>query len=152
MSDIKSLPNRNGYNVKDSIIYSKAKAGLSDEWKPDDLIRECIRDYKDEQESLPRNTIKELIKTYAFVGNVFGKIRVAIEELMKPDRLNKDQANEALNLIALLIEQGEAIPKLTAKLTSAISQLELLDDKENRETLRGSDSFVPDSAIPGKEL
>ena len=152
MSDVKGLPNRNGYDIIRAKEYSKSKAGLPDDWEADKVVLLAINEYKDEQESLPRNTIMELIKTYAFVGNVFGKIRVAIEELMKPDKLTKDQANEALNLIALLIEQGETIPKLTAKLTSAISQLEQLDDKENRDILRGSNSFVQDSAYPDRQL
>ena len=152
MADVKSLPSRSGYKYKMAAEYSKEKAGLDDNWKADDLVNEGIAVYIKEQTSLPKTTILNLISTYAIINTVVDKLRATIEEAASQDIIGIDKATELFKIIALLIEQGDEVPKLTAKLTSAISQLELADDKESRDTLRGSESFVPDSAYPDKQL
>lgn len=152
MADVNSLPNRNGYRMSKAISYSKDKAGLPKEWVADDVINKAIKVYKAEQDSLPRRTILDLLKTYGVIATVTGKLRLAIEEAADDDTISVDKAAELFKTISLLIEQGDQLPKLTAKLTSAISQLEQIEDKKNREIMRGSESFVPDSAYPDKQL
>ncbi len=154
MADIKALPNRNGYGRKEANEYSKEAAGLDDKWIADVDIKQAIKAYEKEQESLPRNTILELIKTYRLIPKITGKLRNAIEVLIDTDdALSAEQADSAYGMISSLISQGDDVPKLTAKLVSAISQLEQLEEKDNREVMRGPDGeLVPDSANPDTQL
>jgi len=152
MGDVKSLPNRNGYTSKAAVAYSKDAAGLSVDWVADSVIKDAIRIYRKEQDSLPRRTILDLLRTYNVIGKVTGKLRLAIESAADEDSISVEKAAELFKTIALLIEQGDELPKLTAKLTSAISQLEQIEEKSNREIKRGSESFVPDSAYPDRQL
>ena len=153
MADIKSLPNRSGYKYKQANEYAKEKAGLPIKWKADKPVNEAVVAYMEDQNSLPKTTILNLISTYAIINTVVSKLRKAIEKAAEEEVITVDKATELFKTISLLIEQGDELPKLTAKLISAISQLELADDKENRELLRGpGEELVPSSADPNRQL
>lgn len=152
MADINSQPNRSGYSKNEAKYYAKEKAGLPDNWKEDEVVKQAIKDYQDEQESLPRNTIAELIKTYRHILNIIPKVRRRIDTLSSNDELTTDQASEILNAVKILLQLGEDIPSQTSKLTNAIKQLEQLEDNERKVRLRGSKEVVPDSMIPERDF
>ena len=152
VADVGSTPNKNGYTKHRAHIHALNSTGLASDYKPDDIVNEAIIHYKNEQASLPRDTILELIKTYGVVNRVVKGLRENLEDLATKDKLTNDQAREALGIIDTLITQGDMIPRITVKLTTAISQLEQLDEKENRDIMRGTDEYVPDSAYPDKQL
>lgn len=152
MADVKSVPNANGFNKAKANKYAIEKSGLDKDYKPDKVVREAIAIYKEAQDTLPRRTIMELTKTYSFLQNVFIKVRTNIEDILTTDKLTKDQTIEVLDLINVLIQQGEKLPTLTEKLTSAIGQLERADEKNNNTIMRGTDEPVPQSADPDRDL
>lgn len=152
MADINSQPNRSGSSKSEARAYSKEKSGLDEKWKEDDVIRQAIKDYEEEQDSLPRRTISELIKTYRHILNIIPKVRRRIDTLSASDELTTDQASEILNAVKILLQLGEDIPNQTSKLTNAIRQLEQLEDNERKMLLRGSKEVVPDSMLPERDF
>ena len=152
IADYKSVPNRNGYNYTKARDYAIKKAGLPLDYKPDATVQQAIKDYIDEQRSLPRETMLELIKTYGFLNKVFKKVRKNVEDKLVGDSLTSEQTREILELVNLMIEQGKQLPELTSKLNKAIKQLELAEDKDSKPLLRGTDENVPDSADPNRQL
>jgi hypothetical protein len=152
MADYKSVPNRNGYTYAKSRAYAIDKAGLPIDYKPDSVVKDAIKDYLDEQRSLPRETMLELIKTYGFLSKVFKKVRRNVEDKLVSESLTSEQTREILELVNLMIEQGKQLPELTGKLNKAIKDLELAEDKQNKSLLRGTDEAVPDSALPDRQL
>ena len=150
MADVNSTNIRNGISGQKAVDNAKSWSGLDTDYRADEVVNKAIAKYKELQYSLPRETIYELVKTYGVINTVIKGIRKNIEELATKDKLTVDQANDALNMINTLITQGENLPKLTTKLVTAIGQLERLEEKENRELIRGTNDLVPASADPDR--
>lgn len=151
VADVNSKPNKAGLNRADARQYAREKADLPEDWKEDSVVKQAIRDYIDESDSLPRRTILELIKTYAFILKAIPKVRRRIEGIIDAnEQLTPDQAAEILNATKVLLELGKDIPVQTNKLMSAINDLEKMDEKAKLKLLKGSKEAVPDSAMPDK--
>lgn len=152
VADIKSTPNRNGYDASKAHAYAIEKVGLEPDWKPDDVVEEAINDYKDEQENIATGTIIELLKIYSLKPLIYKKVRRSLEILINKDTLTVEEADAAFGLLDSLIKQGSTMLDITAKLTKSIKELELMDEQEQREKLRGTEEFVPNSADPDRQL
>lgn len=152
IADSKSTPNKKGYNTKSAHNYSVMMAGLPDVYKPDIIVIQAIKDYRLEDSSIAKETIIELIKTYAFIRRTFGLIRKTIEKTLDKDTLTGDEAKELISQVNTLISLGESVPDTTKKLKKAITDLELEDNARQQDILRGTDETVPTSANPHTEL
>ena len=151
IADSKSLPNTKGYDLKEANFYAIEKAGLDKDWKPDEVILEAIEIYKEENSSIAKDTINELLKTFRFTNKVIIKVRVSIEEILDTEKLSKEQAAEVLGLIETSIKFGRDIPKLSRELNGAINEL-FEDENDDVVLLRGSKEPVPMSADPDTDF
>lgn len=151
MGDPRSKPNVDGFNDIQAHDYSIMMAGLDSKYKPDNIVISAVRIYEEANSDPATESIQELLKTYAFVKTIFKKVRRSIEDIVKNDKLSKEQAAEVLGLINTLIQQGREIPELTRDLRKAIKELESADTNDNLEVMRGNKLRVPSSADPDRD-
>lgn len=151
MADGHSLPNRSGYDPKESHTYAVAKSGLDKGFKPDIPIVNAIRDYKDEEGNVAKDNIIELLKTFRFIGVVVKKVRKTLEAMLDVPALSHDTAVQILNLIKLLIAEAKEIPVITRELKKAITELEIDSGVHDVAKIRGTDEEVPGSADPSTD-
>ncbi len=150
-SDGHSLPNRAGYTKDEAHTYAVDKSGLPDNFRPDMLVAKAMEDYRDEQTSVARDTIIELLKTFRYYKDVIKKVRATLEGMLKVDKLSYDAAIDILNLIKLAIAEGKEVPIIARELRKAITELEIDEGQHDVEFIRGTESAVPMSADPDKD-
>jgi len=150
-ADAHSLPNRSGYDAKESHTYAVSKSGLSEDFKPDIPIINAIRDYKDEEGNVAKDNIIELLKTFRYIGTVVKKVRKTLESMLDVPALSHDSAVQVLNLIKLLIAEAKEIPVITRELKKAITELEIDSGDHDVAKIRGTDEEVPGSADPNTD-
>ena len=151
-ADSHSLPNRAGYNKDEAHAYAVEKSGLDEKYRPDMLVMKAIEDYKEEQTSVARDTIIELLKTFRFYKDVISKVRATLEAMLQVDKLSHDAAVDVLNLIKLAIAEGKEVPIIARELRKAITELEIDEGQHDVDLIRGTDTAVPMSANPDTDF
>jgi len=150
IADVLSVPNKNGYSVKEAREYAKRECGFSNTWEEDDIIRQAIKDYRTAQNDISTDVVSELFKTFRLTKQIISKVRRSIENALNTDTMSSDVASELLSQIEVAIKYGRDIPKITKELNKAMTEVQ--QQLENADLMRGSKVRVPDSANPDKSF
>jgi len=152
MADYESPVYKKGLSDKEAHNFILTKISFPDKWKPDAIVKQAIVDYKDTCHSVVNEVIGELLKSFKYYGNIVQKVRKSISDLMDSEAgLNKNQAQELLDLISVIISVSKGIPGEVRSLKEAMKELERDTSLTDRTLLRGTEEEVPDSADPNRD-
>jgi hypothetical protein len=150
--DYDSPFNKQGKSLKDSSKLSIEKVGLPVGWKPDDITKAAIKDYVELNNNIAKELVDEILKIFSNYAKIIKKVGKTIDGLLDNDAaLTKTQATELIDLSSSIISISKQVPQEVKNLKEALAELNKDIDKENYDTLRGSDQIIPDSADPDRD-
>ena len=152
VTDYFSSPNKNGYSPKETKKYAIMKSGLDADYREDDVVKQCIKDYQDEQQNIAYDTIQELLQTFRLTRGLVSKIRMSLEMQLVQPEVTIDVANDILSKIGFIIDASKKIPVITKDLKKAVTELELEKEDLDADTIRGTKELVPMSADPRRDF
>lgn len=141
-----------GLSGKDAHSFAKAKVGLPNDWKVDAVIEQAIKDYKECNADIFDDVVEDLIITFKYYSKVIKKVRKSIEQqLDRTEALTKDQSEQLVGLMTTILNISKIIPKEILSLKEVLVQLQESKIKDDRDMIRGTEEYVPDSADPDKD-
>jgi hypothetical protein len=152
VADYDSPFNKQGKSTKDAMKLAIDKVALPRTWTPDTVVLKAIKDYKDLNDNIAKELIDELLKIFNNYSKIIRKVGKSIDLLLDNDAaLTKTQASELIDLSSAVIGISKQVPNEVKNLKDALVELNKNVDRENYDTLRGSDETIPDSADPDRD-
>jgi hypothetical protein len=146
-----SLPNKKGFNEKETHTYALSQAGLPTDWIPDDYVAAALDDYVDYNASLGLEPILELRKVFSLFRKIIGKARVEIENKLDLPKLDTKDIDNLTALGSKLFDLSTQLPHKLEALSDAEKLLKAqYDDTEGKREVAGGGVVL--ASMDGSEI
>ena len=147
--DFNAYPTQHSLSKSEAHAYGVKQAGLPEQYEPDPIVRSLMEQYKNENWTPGKKTIKNLLDTFSFNDDIISNININLKLLLKNTSLTKEMIGELIKYQQDLMKIAIEIPAQVRKLREAIA---LVQEEEKEIVIRRGGEEVLDSMEPGSEL